>query len=104
MKTLAIRLEDEQHAQLTMIAQLEELNITAAIRQAIDQWIEAKRSNPKLQQRAEAVLAEIEQDATNRRATVTALLNGKASVTPLHAPDSKTPQRPSKTKGGSATS
>ena len=53
MKTLAIRLEEEQHAQLGMIAKLEELTVTDAIRQAIDQWIESKRSNPELQARAE---------------------------------------------------
>jgi hypothetical protein len=63
MKTLAIRLEEEQHAQLGMIAKLEELTVTDAIRQAIDQWIELKRSNPELQARAETVLADIEQEA-----------------------------------------
>ena len=36
MKTLAIRLEEDQHAQLTMIAQLEQLTVVDAIRQAID--------------------------------------------------------------------
>ena len=52
MKTLAIRLEDDLHAQLTMVAQLGELTITDAIRQAIDQWIETKRSQPELAARA----------------------------------------------------
>lgn len=75
-KTLAIRLEETQHAQLTMIAQLEELTVTDAIREAIDQWIESKRSNPQLQQRAEAVLADIERDANIRRDAVVALLAG----------------------------
>ena len=64
MKTMAIRQEEDQHAQLCMIAQLEELTVADAIRQAIDQWVEARRNNPQLQQRAEAVLAEIERDAT----------------------------------------
>ena len=48
MKTLAIRLEDDTHAQLSMLAQLEELTVTDAIRQAIDSYIEAKRSQPEL--------------------------------------------------------
>lgn len=79
MKILAIRLEEDQHAQLTMIAQLEELTVTDAIRQAIDQWIESKRSNPQLQQRAEAVLDAIEQQAATRRGAIAALLSGEAS-------------------------
>ena len=69
-KTLAIRLESGQHAQLTMIAQLEELTMTDAIRQAIDQWIETRRNNPQLQERAEAVLADIERDAASRRGAI----------------------------------
>jgi ferric-dicitrate binding protein FerR (iron transport regulator) len=78
MKTLAIRLEEEQHAQLGMIAQLEELTVTDAIRQAIEQWIEARRSNPQLQARAEAVLADIDRDAATRREAVASLLGSKA--------------------------
>jgi ferric-dicitrate binding protein FerR (iron transport regulator) len=87
MKTLAIRLEEDQHAQLGMIAQLEELTVTDAIRQAIDQWIEARRSNPQLQARAEAVLADIDRDAATRRDAIATLLGSKA---------------PAKRRGGSA--
>src|SRR5580698_588613 len=83
MKTLAIRLEEEQHAQLGMIAKLEDLTVTDAIRQAIEEWIETKRSNPELQARAEAVLADIERDATTRRGAIAALLG---SETPTKAP------------------
>ncbi len=74
VKTLAIRLEEDQHAQLGMIAQLEELTVTDAIRQAIEQWIEARRSNPQLQARAEAVLADIDRDAATRRDAIATLL------------------------------
>ena len=73
MKTLAIRLEDDMHAQLSMIAQLEELTVTDAIRQAIESWIEAKRSNPELSAKAEAVLADIERDAASRRDAIASL-------------------------------
>jgi len=89
VKTLAIRLEEDQHAQLGMIAKLEELTITDAIRQAIDQWIDSKRSNPELQRRAEAVLDDIEQEAATRRGAIAALLS------------SETPAKP---QGGRATS
>ena len=76
MKTLAIRLEEDQHALLGMIAKLEELTVTDAIRQAIEQWIDERRSNPQLKARAEAVLADIDRDAKARRGAVEALLSG----------------------------
>ena len=81
IKTLAIRLPDDLHAQLGLVAQLDELTLTDAIRQAIDQWIESKRSNPQLQQRAEAVLEAIEHEATARRGAIAALLGDQASGT-----------------------
>ena len=106
MKTMAIRLEEDQHAQLGMIAKLEELTVTDAIRQAIDQWIESKRTNPELQARAEAVLADIEQEAATRRGAISALLGDKKpttlrSVSPETTPSSRRSSRP---KGGDAAS
>jgi predicted transcriptional regulator len=105
MKTLAIRLEEEQHAQLGMIAKLEELTVTDAIRQAIDQWIELKRSNPELQARAEAVLADIEQEAATRRGAINALLGEKGTKTRSPSPEATpSPRRGSRAKGGDAAS
>jgi len=80
MKTLAIRLEEEQHAQLTMIAQLEEVTVTDAIRQAIETWVNERRNNPQLKARAEAVLAAIEKEANTRKGAIAALLSGEASA------------------------
>lgn len=105
MKTLAVRLEEEQHAQLGMIAKLEELTVTDAIRQAIDQWIESKRSNPELQARAEAVLADIEQEAATRRGAISALLGEKgAKATRSTSPAATPSRRGSRAKGGDAAS
>jgi ferric-dicitrate binding protein FerR (iron transport regulator) len=105
MKTMAIRLEEEQHAQLSMIAQLEELTVADAIRQAIDQWVEARRNNPQLQQRAEAVLAEIERDATTRRGAIAALLGKEASSSSrTESTGGRTSGRSSQAKGGGPAS
>ena len=73
MKTLAIRLDDDLHAQLSVIAQLGELTVTDAIRQAIEQWIEQQRSAPELTSRAQYVLDEIERDAAQRRSAIATL-------------------------------
>jgi hypothetical protein len=103
-KTLAIRLEGEQHAQLTMIAQLEQLTVTDAIRQAIDGWIESKRNNPLLKQRAKEVLNAIEAEANTRRGAIAALLGDETSE-PLGTESNggRTSGRPSRAKGGEAT-
>ena len=104
MKTMAIRLEEDQHAQLSMIAQLEELTVADAIRQAIDQWVEARRNNPQLQQRAEAVLAEIERDASTRRGAIAALLGKEASTPRTESTGGRTSGRSSHAKGGGPAS
>src|ERR1700728_2330851 len=99
MKSLAIRLEEDQHAQLGMIAKLEELTLTDAIRQAIDQWIESKRSNPELQARAEAVLADIDREAATRRGAIASLLGSEAPSAPATEPGTSS-RRAGRSKGG----
>jgi len=74
VRTLAIRIEDELHAQLGMIAKLEELTLTDALLQAIDQWIRERRNNPELQARAAAVIADLDREAATRRGAIEALL------------------------------
>lgn len=98
MKTLAIRLEEDQHAQLTMIAQLEQLTVVDAIRQAIDQWVEARKDRPELKQRAQSLLAEIEQEAAARRGAIAALLGSETAPAVDDSP--RRPTGRSRQKGG----
>lgn len=110
MKTLAIRLEDDQHAQLSVLAQLEELTVTDAIRQAIEQFIESKRHNPELTARADAVLADIERDARARREAIATLFKPSGDAAPEESSQAaaeggdtagnKTPGRSNRTRGG----
>lgn len=73
MKTLAIRLEDDQHAQLSVLAQLRESTITEEIRSAIEAHLERSQHDPDLTNRAQAVLDTIERDAKARQAAITTL-------------------------------
>jgi predicted transcriptional regulator len=110
MKTLAIRLEDDIHAQLTMLAQLEGLTVTDAIRQAIASFVEAKRSNPELSAKAEAVLADIDRDAASRRDAIASLFESEQPKAQRSAPKAttdageKTLPRPGRAKGGTPAS
>jgi len=74
VKTLAIRLEAVQHAQLSLIAQLADHTLTEEIRLAVEHWIERSRQTPEFAARAEGVIAAIERDAQTRRSAITALL------------------------------
>ncbi len=88
MKTLAIRLDDELHAQLSVLAQLSDSSITDEIRQAIEAHLDTKR--------AQAVLDDIEREAEGRKAAIATLFGtaeqtgvGKASSKRTTAPKSE---------------
>ena len=106
MKTLAIRLEDDLHAQLSVIAQLGELTVTDAIRQAIEQWIEERRSAPELTARAQSVLDEIERDAAQRRSAIATLFGDtpKAEAKTTEGGEPSSSRRSPRGKGGDSAS
>ncbi len=80
MKTLGIRLDDQLHAQLTIVAQLEGQALNDVIRVAVEAYIgQRKRA---LSSRAEAALAEIERDAAARREAITTLFGDGPTATP----------------------
>jgi predicted transcriptional regulator len=80
MKTLAIRLDDALHAQLSVLAQLSGTSLTDEIRQAIEAHLEAMRANPELSKRATQVAEEIEQEAQARQAAITTLFGNPAQA------------------------
>ena len=91
MKTMAIRLEDELHAQLSMLAKLEELSVADAIRQAVDGWVNERRSRPELVERAQKILGDIDREASARRGAIEALLgNGKLTEPPTEPAKGRT--------------
>lgn len=73
VKTIAIRLEPELHAQLSLIAQLSGSTITDEIKAAIESHIETVRAKPELAGRADSVLADIEREAAARRQAIATL-------------------------------
>lgn len=81
-KTLAIRLTEQQRAQLDIVAQLNGRTVTEEIRLAIEHWIEQTRSNPQLVAKADTARAEIEREAEARRSAITALFGDADTTTP----------------------
>lgn len=67
VKTLAIRLENDVHMQLTLIAQLKGSTITEEIRQALAAHVVQAMASSDLVSQAESAMAEIEREAAARR-------------------------------------
>ena len=72
-KTLAIRLDNDVHAQLQVIARLLDSSIADEIRQAIDAHLQAKRKDPELGKRASEVRESIEHEAKLRQDAIATL-------------------------------
>lgn len=70
MKTLAIRLDDDLHARLSVLAKLAEVPVSDIIRRAIETELTAMSSDPALSVRASDLQADIERDAAAQRAAI----------------------------------
>lgn len=93
MKSLAIRLDDELHARLSVIAQLEEITVSDAIRRAIEDYLQHRRSAPEVAAKADAMLAEIERDAETRRQAISSLFASEQSEQSEQPPAKPRPTR-----------
>jgi predicted DNA-binding protein len=99
VKTLAIRLEPDRHAQLSLIAQLRSSTITDEIRTAIESHIATVKAAPELVGKADAVLDEIEREAAARREAIATLFGSTPSTEPA-----STPTRTRGRRGGTSES
>ena len=73
MKTLAIRLDDDLHARLTIVAKLAEVSLTDAIRQAIESHVQTMSTKPDIQAKAEALRQDIEREAREQQGAISQL-------------------------------
>lgn len=78
MKTLAIRLEDEQHARLAILAKLSEQSVTDVIRTAIDARLTAMAADPEISAKAESLTTAIDREAAEQREAIAALFGTPA--------------------------
>ena len=102
VKTLAIRLPDELHAQLVLVAQLDGLSLAEAIRQAVEASISRRRDDGELAVRAQAALEQIEQESALRRIALQSLL-GPAPVPPEQPAAADPAAKPTSRRRGGET-
>lgn len=101
VKTLAIRLDPDLHAQLSVIAQLRGSTITDEIREALGAHVESLSASEDLAGSAASMLDEIEREADARREALSTLF-GSAEAKPKAA--RRTSGRKTTTEDDSATS
>ena len=92
-KTLAVRLPDELHAQLVLIAGLGGLSLNDAIRQGVQELVDRRRGDGDLAAQAAAALEEMELESAIKRQALQALLG------PSAVQASAQNERPAPTKG-----
>jgi len=104
VKTLAIRLDPELHAQLSVIAQLSGSTITDEIRDALSAHVANKAANGDLADAATDLLEEIERDAAARRDALAGLLNQTSAANDTTDKPARSRGRKPTTPDASATS
>lgn len=82
MKTLAIRLEDDTHAQLMLMSQLNGMTLTDIIRAGIELHLADLATQPDIAAKAEALTEAIEREAAERRSALQALLSVRQPAEP----------------------
>lgn len=80
MKTLAIKLDDEEHAKLVLVARLAGQTLADELRAAVQNHLEQRLSTGDLAAQAEKVLAEIDEEAASRRQAIEGLLNKRSKA------------------------
>lgn len=80
VKTLGIKLPPGLHAQFALVAQLDGLSLTDAIRRAVELYVEGKQNEAGFAERAQGALDEIEREAAARRNAITALFGEKTDA------------------------
>lgn len=107
IKALAIRLDLDLHAQLSLIAQLRGATITDEIRKALEAHITAAKTAPELAAQAGTVLDDIERDALARRNAIATLFGETPPAPAVEAADTSAatepaPVTPSRSRGSKA--
>jgi len=100
LKTVALKVDDELHAQLTAVAQLEGITVTELIRDAVVAHLKSKQDDGSLAARAQAVLDEIDREAAGKRDAISAMFGTKQPS----AAKGRTRKAAAKTSGDSAPS
>jgi len=94
IKTLAVRLDAELHARLTILARLAAMPVADLVRWAVEDKLAAMASDPEIADRAEELRQAIEREAAEQRDALTGLFAPPSAPDPSGEP--KSPGRSAK--------
>jgi HicB family len=84
VRTLAVRVSPDYHAQLSMVAQIDEISLTDLIMAALDSYMTSRREAPDFQAKAAKALEDAEAQMARTRAMLLGTLpegaTGEADV------------------------
>ena len=103
VRTIAVRVQGDLHAQLSFIAQLSGTSISEEIRRAIETRITTVRDDPELIARAQEVRDQIEREAAARTAAIAGFMGHCAVGGSVAAGDTTAASRSKSRRGGKPT-
>src|SRR5690349_11366835 len=68
VRTLAVRVSPDYHAQLALVAQVDEISLTDLMMRALDQYMASRREAPEFKVKAQQALEEAEAQMARTRA------------------------------------
>ncbi|HEY1915722.1 MAG TPA: hypothetical protein VGH27_09110 [Streptosporangiaceae bacterium] len=80
VRTLAVRVSPDYHAQLSMVAQVDEISLTDLMMKALDSYMAQRREAPDFQAKAQAALNLAEAQMARTRAMLLGTLPEAASA------------------------
>lgn len=88
VRTLAVRVSPDYHAQLTLVAQVDEITLVDLIQRALDKYMAERRSAPDFQEKVQVALADAEAQMARTRAMLlgTVSTEGTTGETSTEAP------------------
>lgn len=79
MKTLAIRLDDDQHARLTLLAKVTGDTVTDVIRTAVDHHLDSLAADSDIAAKAQAALEAMDREISSQRQALATLIGTGSS-------------------------
>jgi hypothetical protein len=88
VRTIVLRVSPDHHAQLTLVAQVDEITLTDLMQKALDNYMAERRAAPDFQDKVQAALAEAEAQMARTRAMLlgTVATEGTAGEASTEAP------------------
>jgi len=80
-RTLAVRVSPDYHAQLAMVAQIDEISLTDLMMAALDAYVASRREAPDFQAKAQKALEDAEAQMARTRAMLLGTLSEAGTTT-----------------------